>query len=146
MESGKVYAIWDYWDGIRSGFADFRGAPHYFEAEWNEADDDYLPTFTLKLINQTTLDLVLEWSRIFRAWELQFHQGLTAQDTHPAVPGQNPRFVDLSSEIRNFTDSAAVTASGVVGTFEALEGQEDLPPGVFREVRVAWQAPPSPRA
>jgi hypothetical protein len=146
MESEKVYAIWDYWDGIRSGFADFRGVPHYFEAVWNEQDEEYSPTFTLRVVNQTTLDLVLEMRRIFRAWELQFYQGQTPRSTHPALPGQDARFVELDSQIRKLLESFEVTESSVLGSFEVIEGQEPLPPGMYREVRVMWKIPHAPLA
>jgi hypothetical protein len=143
MKVEKVYAVWDFWDGVRSGFADFQGVPHYFEAEWSEGDedDDSSHTFTLRIVNQATLGLVLEHWRIFHAEQLQACQGRTPETTSSGLPGQNPRFAELDLQIRKLIESSEVMATGVVGTFEAIEGQESLPPGVFRELRVAWQVP-----
>lgn len=32
MGSGaeQVYVVWNLWDGVRSGIADYDGAPHFF--------------------------------------------------------------------------------------------------------------------
>ena len=34
MALESVHAVWDYYDGILTGVADYHGLPHYFEREW----------------------------------------------------------------------------------------------------------------
>lgn len=133
-----VYAVWDYYDGIRAGFANFRGAPHYFEALWHESDDVYTPTYQLKRVDEQTIDLVLQHSEIFRAWEAEFHGGNVPESTHPGLPGQNARYAELEDAIHTRLASAKVTERCVVGKFDVLPGQEHLPRGVTREVVVQW--------
>ena len=72
MPTEQVYAVWDYWDGIRSGVADFEGKPVHFEQEWSEEADDYSSTFRLKPVSSAALAEVLEQSQIFRSWEISF--------------------------------------------------------------------------
>jgi hypothetical protein len=141
MNSENVYAVWDYWNGVRSGFADFCGAPHYFEAEWSDADDDYLPSFSLKRVDRHTMELVLEAWQVFRTWEIAFHRGMVPLNTHPALSGQNGRAAELSTEIVRILKTSEVAASGVLGTFEPIERQQELPPRVSREYRVVWRDP-----
>jgi hypothetical protein len=45
MTLERVYAVWDYWDGIRCGFADLRGSPHYFAAPSDDKRQDYSEVF-----------------------------------------------------------------------------------------------------
>jgi hypothetical protein len=40
-----VCVVWDWYDGIRSGIAEFLGKPHVFHCEWDESSDDYAETF-----------------------------------------------------------------------------------------------------
>ena len=135
MTQEKVYAVWEYWDGIRAGFADFGGYPHHFKAEWAEEEDDYLATFTLTRITAETLELVREHSRIFHEWELAYHGG-EACGPHPGKG--DPRFIELQQAIAMKVAWGEVVARGMVGRFDSVAGQELLPRGVFREQVVTW--------
>jgi hypothetical protein len=140
MPFETVYEVWDYWDGIRSGFADYHGVPHYFAAEWDEADDDYLNTFTLRRVDASTIALVQEHDRIFEDWQWAAHRAEVPQQSHPAISGQNPRFADLTATIQARTESAPIVATGVIGTFKADEGEPEKPLGMWRKVRVQWSS------
>jgi len=37
----QVYAIWDIYDGVRTGIADFNGAPQYVASQFDEEAGDY---------------------------------------------------------------------------------------------------------
>jgi hypothetical protein len=60
LEYETVYTVLDYWDGIRTGIADFHGAPHYYERPFDEARDNWADNFLLKPIDEETLRLALE--------------------------------------------------------------------------------------
>jgi hypothetical protein len=141
MAFEHVYAVWDYWDGIRSGFAYFQGAPHYFAALWDESADDYENDFQLTPVSPEIMRLVSEHCEIFRSWSMAFHRGQTTNASHPALPGQNERYAYLDHAIRVAITSANVSQPRVRGRFEALPNQQDLPPGVLREVCVEWSEP-----
>jgi hypothetical protein len=139
MATERVYAVWEYYDGIRSGVADFRGEPHYFEQPWSEQLDDYLPTFLLKAISQSTLIEVLEQAQIFRDWEAAFHRGEVEQDTHPGLPGQNPRYAELEATLKAKLAEPDLVCKHAQGLFSVLPDQAPRPLGVLREVQVEWQ-------
>jgi hypothetical protein len=139
MTIERVYAIWDYYDGIRTGIADFMGVPHYFEQEWSEQEQDYLPIFSLKPIAQSTLIQVLEQWQIFRAWELAFHRGELEQSTHPGLPGQNARYAELESVLKSTLADSSSARQCARGEFSLVPDQPSMPKGVMREVQVEWQ-------
>lgn len=39
----RVYTVHDYWDGPRSGFADFGGVPHAYRSLWLDDLDEWDP-------------------------------------------------------------------------------------------------------
>lgn len=43
----RVYAVWDLYDGVRTGIADLEGMPHYFASQLDESADDYADSFKL---------------------------------------------------------------------------------------------------
>jgi hypothetical protein len=142
MTFETVHEVWDYWDGIRSGFADYRGIPHHFEAEWNPADDDYRSTFTLRRVEGSTIALARERNEIFEKWRWALHRGEVSPESHPGLSDQNPRFAELTQVIRSRIETAPITAWGVSGTFAAVKTERDQPPGIVREVRVEWSSTP----
>lgn len=82
MAFERVYTVWDYYDGPRSGIAEYRGQPHHYNCEWNETKDDYAATFVLTPIDQQTLTLAMEQWAIWRQWQDAFHRGEVPQSTH----------------------------------------------------------------
>jgi len=141
MALERVYAVWDYWDGIRCGFADCYGRPHYFDARWDEASDDYSEVFELTAVSPATIELVMEQAKIFRSWSNAFHRGEATRESHPALPGQNDHYAHLAQTIRAAIGSAKLAPRTMRGRFEAIPGQDHLPPGVIRSVRVEWSEP-----
>jgi len=138
MATERVYAIWEFYDGIRTGVADFGGQPHYFEQEWSAQQQDYLPTFVLKPITPATLAEVLEQWQIFRSWEFTFHRGEAEANTHPGLPGQNARYAELEATIKaKLAESEGTQLAR--GLFSPLRMEGSLPKGVMRELQVEWQ-------
>src|SRR5579862_5121611 len=99
MPFERVYTIWDYWDGPRSGIASYEGQPHHYQCEWDEAADDYSDTFALTPIDEETFSLAMEQWSIWQQWQKAFHGGEVPGATHPTLPGSNPQCVELQSRI-----------------------------------------------
>lgn len=129
MAFERVYIVWDYYDGPRSGIADYSGQPHHYACEWNAGSDDYSDLFVLKPIDQQTLALALEQWTIWRAWEAAFQRGEKTQETHPALPGQDRRYAELDAQLRA---RLAASANGLRahGSFRARPDRS--------EVEVEW--------
>ena len=101
MEAERVYAVWDYYDGIRSGIADYLGNPHHFEQDWSCSDwQEDFPTFQLKPITEAVFADAVEQSEIFCRWEEKFHRGEVPRDSHPRMPGQNAKYQELEERLQ----------------------------------------------
>jgi hypothetical protein len=136
MAFERVYTVWDYWDGPRSGIAEYRGQAHHFRCEWNEIEDDYAETFVLAPIGQEMLTLAMDQLAIWRDWESAFHRGEVPQSTHPALA--DPRYNQLEGTIRDRISSERRESRRAVPVFRTRPGQASAPPGVIRELKVEW--------
>jgi hypothetical protein len=138
MTFERVYAVWDYYEGPRSGIADYGGAPHHFLNDFDEDNDDYMDTFTLRPIDDATLQLILRQRDIWRDWELAFHCGQRDKSSHPALPGQDETYAQLGIEIK--TEIETNTAVPVIATaiFRSQANQRELPKGMLPELEVEW--------
>jgi hypothetical protein len=138
MAYERVHTVEEYYDGPRTGVANYRGAPHAYRCEWSEADDEYANTFELRPIDEDTLALVLELWNVWRAWEASFHRGEVGADTHPAVPNQNPQFAALDAQVAERVRSIAASRR-VRAVFRVIPGQSSLPAGKMRTLEVEWE-------
>jgi hypothetical protein len=138
MTYERVHTIWDYYDGPRSGIADYAGVPHYYLSEFDEEKDEYTDTFLLRQIDDATFQLILKQWKIWRIWELAFHSGQRDKSSHPALPGQDETYAQLGIEIRSEIDTLATDPVVARAVFRALPDQTELPKGVSRELQVEW--------
>lgn len=95
----RVHTVNEFYDGEIFGVADYEGGPHVYEAQWNDASQEYGPIFRLSEIEPELLALVLEDWAIWLRWRAAFHGGLVTQETHPALPSDRPRHEALKAEI-----------------------------------------------
>lgn len=145
MTYERVYAVWDYYEGPRSGVADYGGLPHHFVNEFDEDKDDYTDMFTLRPIDNTTMRLILKQWDIWRRWELAFHSSQRDKSSHPALPGQDETYAQLGIEIK--TEIETNTAEPIVASaaFRSRANQPELPKGMLCELEVEWTYNPNNR-
>jgi len=136
MNVEPVYSVWDYYDGIQSGVAGYRGLPHYFERDWNEEKQAELSTFKLIPITESELAEVIERERIFREWEAKFHRGEVDVDTHPGAEVQGSSYFELQRGFKARASQAPVHLS--TPEFSAVRGQTARPKGVMARLHVVW--------
>ena len=136
MAFERVYTVWDYWDGPRSGIAKYRGQAHYFRSEWNESEGDYAETCLLTPIGQETLTLAMDQWSIWRAWESAFHRGEVSESTHPALV--DLRYKRLEKTIKDLISNDRHEVSLAVPAFRSRSGQASAPVGVMCELEVEW--------
>jgi hypothetical protein len=139
MPFERVYTVHDYFDGPRSGVADYLGRPYHYACEWDDIADDYAETFALIEIDDSTLSLVLEQWDIWRRWEFAFHRGEVSRETHPGLSGNPPRYAELKAAIKARIDSATVKPTRARAEFRVNPEWPDTPKGVMRELQVEWQ-------
>jgi hypothetical protein len=138
MKFERVHAIWDFFEGPRSGVADYGGEPHHFINEFDDDNDDYTDKFTLRRIDPATFDLIVKQWTIWRTWELAFHKGQRDKSSHPALPGQDETYAQLGIEIKTEIDTLTTTAIEATATFRPRADQPELPKGMLGEQEVAW--------
>jgi hypothetical protein len=122
-----VHTVEDYYDGPRSGVADFEGAPHYYRSiyldgsRW-DADED---RFELSPVTPEVVVAACELAAVFGRWDLvlQSIPGFTWSDEEfGALPEERTR----RRELETFLESgyaAAVKVSRVLvhGEFVACD-------------------------
>jgi hypothetical protein len=138
MAFERVFTVWDYYDGPRSGIAEFLGQPHYYVCEWNAALNDYAETFILTPVDDETLSLALEQWAIWQEWDSARHRGVVSQSTHPALPGVHPRYAELEALLKARISLPSTDSHRVRAIFQARSGQASTPPGVLRDLEVEW--------
>ena len=134
----RVYMVWDFYDGVRSGIADYEGRPHYFECPFDAEAQDFAETYDLYPICDETLELAQEQWAIYRAWELSFHSGKALHESHPGHGGVDSRYDELESRIQGSIKVQPMSASAS-GTFTRKEDQPELPVGCIAELEVDWE-------
>jgi hypothetical protein len=95
----NIYTVMNYWDGIRSGIADFNGSPHYYECPFDEAKDDWADYFLLHPIDEETFRLAMEGWAIWRRWYIAHQTGQTTFETHPALPEDRARHTAIQEAL-----------------------------------------------
>ena len=133
----QVYMVWDYYDGVRSGIADYFGKPYYFEPSLNFDEDDEIPEYALKPIDDETLAIAQEQWTIYRDWEIRFHSGKEDTDSHPARGGPETHYAKLQAKLDAALEAESATVA-VGGRFKAKAEQPELPYGCLREMEVEW--------
>jgi hypothetical protein len=144
MRFEKVHTVREYWDGVRSGTADFKGAPHYFVCPVDaRVTDGYADYFDLYPLSPEFMERELQYFAIYRAWDIQHKRGLVPEETHPGRGGVDAQYDELSRWLDSQIAALDMTAIKQRATFRAIGGQADLPKGVMRELEVRW-SPMSP--
>ena len=116
----RVYTVTDYWDGPIGGVADFKGAPHRYQAEFDTAADEYSSVFRLQPIPQEVFGLLLEDWAIWQRWETAFRKGAASHDTRPALPSDRRRHEEVVMRIVELEKSDSSWPVRVSGTFRLL--------------------------
>ena len=120
----RVYTVIEFYDGPRSGFADFDGTPHAYRSIWREDLDDWDPEdrFELSPVSGETLALALEDWAIWRWWEEALYAGETTATTHPALPADRSRHAELAPIVERALEIDPTRRRVAVGEFRALNG------------------------
>ena len=132
-----VFTVTYYYDGPRTGVANFLGRPHYYESIFEDLKQGYSDIYLLTPLTDPIFSAALEDWEIFRRWEAAFHRGETDRSSHPALPVDRSRHEQLEQILRNALKTDPERCIRKVGQFEAL-GSPELPNGVMRPLQVKW--------
>lgn len=138
MSFERVHMVWDFYDGVRSGIADYRGAPNHFDCAFDGDKDEYSDVYRLWPVDSELLDLATEQWHRYTAWERRVHSGEVSRETHPGHRGQDPRYDELEDRIDHRLKALGAPVSRALATFRACSDAPELPAGNLRELEVEW--------
>lgn len=127
--------VWDLYDGVRSGIANYGNTPHYFVSVF---ENEYTDKFELYPVDDAFLKLAKEQWKIYRDWEILFHTGKEQLNTHPGHGGINYRYDEIEAILNKKIRSLVKLKTLYHAEFRVLPNQEHLPKGVLKEVEVCW--------
>jgi isopentenyldiphosphate isomerase len=138
LDSGfeAVYTVLEYYDGPRSGVADFKGKPHFYQYIFDDSRGRFSDEFSICPIDQQTFQLALEDWNIWLRWEEAFHSGKTPHATHPALPEDRDRHSELTKLL---ADKLVLTPANTLkanGNFKVRE--KGKRPGELALLQVKW--------
>ncbi|XXF77041.1 hypothetical protein P2318_28905 [Myxococcaceae bacterium GXIMD 01537] len=142
-EGEVVYTMTDYYDGPMAGIANYEGRPHAYlrttdvGAEDLHEDGDL---YELWPVDEETLRLALEDWAIWERWEAAFYSGRTTSATHPALPEDRPRHLELEPELKLRLVPPDGGMARARGRFRASESAGQEPPGMG--LKVWWTTVP----
>jgi hypothetical protein len=105
-----VYTVRDWYDGPRTGLADFRGAPHHYRSlyldtdVWNPDED----RFELVPVAHDILASAMEEDAIFQRWDAARQTGEVSdaaeisETEFGALPAEPARYADLQAVLAPF--------------------------------------------
>lgn len=93
--------VWDFYDGIRTGIADYRHKPHYFSCLVDSHTGTYTNRFELKPISSELLNLAMEQWKIYCNWENEYRSGKLTSSTHPGHGHHSKKYNELEIIIKN---------------------------------------------
>jgi len=129
----QVLTVEYYWDGPKTGVATFKGEPHVYECVFDDRLDEWSWFYLLKPMDPGTLQLVMEKWQIWLRWEEAHHTGQTTISTHPALPADRPRFMELKGILNSKLEVSASSEFAAHAEFVRLG-----PPGASGPWSVVW--------
>ena len=112
-----ILVVLEFWDRPRSGIAEFRGVPHFFECEFDTVADEFSDIHTLRPVDQETISLAYEKDRITKAWWAAHRRGEVPFSSKPDLPGQNARHAELETTIKARISRLSPPIARAHGTF-----------------------------
>jgi hypothetical protein len=132
-----VLSIEDYFDGPRSGVANFHGVPHYFNCAFDEACDEYSHEYDLVPLDQDGAKSAQNKWQIFLRWRNAFDSGKAEISTHPALPEEIDEYKEVASRLQASVDSGLGRSSRSRGEFVSISASGV--PDILSRWKVKWQ-------
>ncbi|HLJ29056.1 MAG TPA: hypothetical protein VKY85_20265 [Candidatus Angelobacter sp.] len=132
----NVHVVHEYWDGPRTGIADYGGRPHWFENVFDQEQDDYSEVYWLTPLSDNALRLARQQVELFFRWRQAFGKGEVDLSTHSVLPEDRATYERLGNAIRLEVASNANTRFKTRGHLKRLGAP--LQPGTISDFQVKW--------
>jgi len=127
----RVHAVFDYFDGPRSGVADFHGLPHAFAGKFDDDLQDWSEFYHLKPLTEEQFRLVMTDWQIWTRWLAANKAGDAGLDTHPALPSDKALHDQIAPAVEAALTVDVASSRVVWPTFHGC-----LPPD--GDLEVSW--------
>jgi hypothetical protein len=135
-----VFTVCDYYDGPRSGVANFGESPYFYKCLFDESHDSYSDSFLLIPITKEAFEAALENWQIFLRWREAFDSGKTTRETHPALPEERRQYDNTQRILDEAIAAGRASAIQMNGEFEPL-GDATVPLDGLSSWQVRWKEP-----
>ncbi|GAA1000669.1 hypothetical protein GCM10009555_104030 [Acrocarpospora macrocephala] len=98
----RVHIELDWWDGPREGLADVDGKVHYFQAVWDDDQDDYGDEYYVWPASSPAVAMEREAQTIFLEWLTRYKSATASIETHPGHGGVDARYDELKTRLLPF--------------------------------------------
>lgn len=132
----RVYTVNDFFDGPRTGVADFNGSPHVYASRFDSEADDWAPDYRLAPIDGAALSAVREDWAIWCRWRQAFDAGRVSADSHPALPEDRVRHRELAGIVADVLKRAENGSIRALAEFRSTDSGSMA--GGYRELEVSW--------
>ena len=140
MKFEPVIMMWDYFDGARTGMAEFNGIAHYFDGKFDETLIGFPEDYELSPVCDQFLKSAHKQWKIYRDWQFKFRQGLEVQENHPGGRGTNPEYDRLQDELDIGIDALTPLPDRYIPEFRAsATNQDHIPKGAYRDFEAKWR-------
>ena len=132
----SVYSF-DWYDGPRSGIADYNGQPYFFESQWanlGSSGDDW---FKLSPVSEEVFRLELERWSLWKRYEAAFHAEEVATEHHPFLPADRMRGEELKRLLEGCLKIDGYNHLIAEASFEPVTNQTQQEDNV--EMIVCWK-------
>jgi|SRR5579863_2306415 len=132
-----VFTVDEYYDGPRTGVANFHGEPHFYDCIFDEKRSDYSNLFQLTPIDQHTFELALAAWGLWRKWEIAYHQGKVKWESHPALRADKTKYRKMAKGLEGLLQTDPQRSVTRLGQFVPIANKKMLK-GVMYPSQVRW--------
>ena len=135
-----VFTVDEYYDGPRTGVANFRGEPHFYDCIFDKNRNDYTDLYRLTPIDPKTFERALKAWRIWRKWEFAYHEGKAKWESHPALQADTTKYRKILKMLGRTLKTDPKGNITRMGHFAPI-AKSKLPNGVLHDLQVKWSRP-----
>jgi hypothetical protein len=137
----EVFTVNDYWDGPRSGVANYNRKPHHYACVFDEGSDEYSNLYHLTPLSASAFRAAMEAWKIWNRWKRAFHGGKTDRSTHPALPRDAKRYAELKTVLEKALVAGEKRRFTKRGVFKLAGRSSSATLSSHGKFKVTWEEP-----
>lgn len=135
----RVYTMHDWWDGPKSGVADYQGVPYIFNRNFNDELDEYNDYYLLSPITNEQCQLIIEGYEIWKRDRDADVDQQNSSNIYGTLPGDQERYIEIKS-LTNYLFEPSRHSLKVKASFRRLPTNSILPDNIihYHDFEVMW--------